>query len=905
MPWMRFQCDALKRAGIRNGLLLLLCWAWGLEAFATHNRAGEITYTHVSGFTYEVVITTYTKASAPADRPYLFLRWGDESAGAPMDSLARELPVQQLPGGTDVTTYRGTHTYPGPGPYEIEMEDPNRNEGVLNMLSSVETPFAIRTLLVINPQTGHNNSVKLLNPARENACLNQSWVHNPAAYDPDGDALTYSLVACRGFNGEFIPSFVFPDEVSPAGDLFFIDELTGDVQWETPQIVGEYNVAIKIEEWRDVGGQLIKVGEVIRDMQIDVQVCANQPPVIVPMADTCVLAGTELVFPVFASDPDGNPIVMTAVGGPMSEVTHEAQFEANTSGQGTFEWQPECAEIRAEPYQVVFKAEDWVPSVSLVDIETRNITVVSPPVEDLDIEPIGYSMWLSWSPHPCLDEIGSAMRNGGGHEVYRRAALDATDWTPALCEVGIPDDAGYEWVGTVEDLEEVGFVDDSPLDFGALYCYRVVTRYGDGALSLASDEVCAKVKKDLPVMTHASIQTTGPSDSVWVAWSPPTELDEVAFPGPYGYRLDISGAGLDWTTLEEFGPEEALLSLDSGTWVTMLNTDSLPWSFRVSLTSGEIEAGVSPSASTPWLELTPDDNQLSLDLNRNVPWQPDSFLVERQLDPEGAFDVLAMVSSLPYVDQGLVNNRSYCYRVTEFGSFDAPDIQAPLVNRSQIACGKPFDLTPPCPPTLTVDDQCEMLRDTLSWGRSPLCNDDDVMGFRVYWSPTTNDSLALWREFGVTDDSVAVFNEFDEYGSMAGCFVVTALDSLMPGPDGALRQNESLPSDTICVDNCPEFILPNVFTPNGDEWNEVFEPALWRAIARVDCQVFNRWGEMVYQTDDPALGWDGTYLGTGELLPDGVYFVALTEYRITLDGEVPFQRPWEVHLVNGRKLVTD
>ena len=33
-------------------------------AQATHNRAGEITYTHVQGLTYEVVITTYTKASA-------------------------------------------------------------------------------------------------------------------------------------------------------------------------------------------------------------------------------------------------------------------------------------------------------------------------------------------------------------------------------------------------------------------------------------------------------------------------------------------------------------------------------------------------------------------------------------------------------------------------------------------------------------------------------------------------------------------------------------------------------------------------------------------------------------------------------------------------------------------------
>ena len=135
MPWMRFQCDALKRAGIRNGLLLLLCWAWGLEAVATHNRAGEITYTHVSGFTYEVVITTYTKASALADRPWLYLTWGDESTDV-LDSLEREQPIVNLPGDIQRNVYRGTHTYGGPGVYPINVEDPNRNEGVLNMTGS-------------------------------------------------------------------------------------------------------------------------------------------------------------------------------------------------------------------------------------------------------------------------------------------------------------------------------------------------------------------------------------------------------------------------------------------------------------------------------------------------------------------------------------------------------------------------------------------------------------------------------------------------------------------------------------------------------------------------------------------------------------------------------------------------
>ena len=361
------------------GLTWLLLFSGGCvhDMMATHNRAGEITYTHVQGLTYEVVITTYTKSSALADRPWLFISWGDE-IGDGLDSLARELPVTMMPGDIQKNIYRGTHTYGGPGIYPLTVEDPNRNEGVLNMTGSVDTPFAIQSLLIIDPQAGNNNSVQLLNPATENACLNQPWIHNPAAHDPDGDLLTYSLVPSRGFGGEFIPSYIYPDQVSAAEDVFSIDGVTGDLTWNTPQIAGEYNVAVRIEEWREVGGALRKVGEVIRDLQIDVKLCANQPPNISSMSDTCVLAGTTLEFGVMATDPDGDGISMTAAGGALSEVVHEAQFSASGSN-GVFSWSPECAEVRAQPYQVVFRAEDLGNAVPLVDLETRNITVISPP----------------------------------------------------------------------------------------------------------------------------------------------------------------------------------------------------------------------------------------------------------------------------------------------------------------------------------------------------------------------------------------------------------------------------------------------------------------------------------------------------------------------------------------------
>src|SRR5438105_5718883 len=55
-------------------------------AFATHNRAGEITYTYISGFTYKITVTTYT-STAPitnADRCEVTVYFGDgDSATAP------------------------------------------------------------------------------------------------------------------------------------------------------------------------------------------------------------------------------------------------------------------------------------------------------------------------------------------------------------------------------------------------------------------------------------------------------------------------------------------------------------------------------------------------------------------------------------------------------------------------------------------------------------------------------------------------------------------------------------------------------------------------------------------------------------------------------------------------------
>jgi hypothetical protein len=63
--------------------------------------------------------------------------------------------------------------------------------------------------------------------------------------------------------------------------------------------------------------------------------------------------------------------------------------------------------------------------------------------------------------------------------------------------------------------------------------------------------------------------------------------------------------------------------------------------------------------------------------------------------------------------------------------------------------------------------------------------------------------------------------------------------------------NRSVMSDTVCIDSdtCGGYRLPNVFTPNGDDYNDYFIPYPYSSVEKIDLQIFNRWGMLVYKTD--------------------------------------------------------
>lgn len=86
----------------------------------------------------------------------------------------------------------------------------------------------------------------------------------------------------------------------------------------------------------------------------------------------------------------------------------------------------------------------------------------------------------------------------------------------------------------------------------------------------------------------------------------------------------------------------------------------------------------------------------------------------------------------------------------------------------------------------------------------------------------------------------------------------------------------------INVFRVAEILMPNAFSPNGDGLNDRLRP-IWRGIAQVRYfRVFNRYGQVIFETSDPQVGWDGTFKGKQQM--PGNYVWEATGYGFRGDS---------------------
>ncbi len=876
-------------------LLLFLSICLIPRAQATHQRSGEITYRHISGLTYEFTITTYTFAPSPADRWELEILYGDGGSAIlprvnglyglhPSGNYGYLGEIVDAFGLIRKNVYTGQHTYAGSSTYTISVEDPNRNAGIINIPNSVDVPFFVQSTLVINPFLGSpNNSVQLLLPPIDNACVGHTFIHNTGAWDPDGDSLSFQIVTCRGFNGLPIPGYTLPT----ASDSIFINPVNGDLIWETPVMQGEYNIAIEVTEWRNG----IVVGKVTRDLQIIVGSCENNPhpPVIHTITDTCVVAGTTLYFPVRATDADGHVITLTGVGEPLTLEYKPANFTQPVDSAGMvtsyFLWAAQCSHVRKIPYVMYFKAQDNGMPVNLIDIHKTTITVIGPPPKNLTANASGNNILLNWERSSCT--------NITGYRIYRK--IGQSDFIPGNCITGVPDWTGFQLISGANPISDTLFIDDGqdqPLIHGLKYCYLVTAIFPDSSESYASNQACSSLKKDIPIITHASVLNTSAIDgAVYVAWSKPTELDFNQAPGPFKYLInrEVDGQSMIVDSLSHLNDT---VFIDSG-----LNTIQNPYSYKIDLINdtpgNRFLVGSSFKATSIFLDIEPNDKRLNLSWNIDVPWINSYYVIYRLNMETSQFDSIGVSYMNNYTDSGLTNGFNYCYKVMSSGNYLIDGLVNPIINFSQEKCAIPVDYSPPCPPELFVETDCDLLINTLRWTNTdnycPYTDDTDKY-YIWYRQQSVGDFILLDSTLIATD---TVYDHYMSIG-IAGCYAVTAID---------FNGNISSPSNIVCIssDACPLYSLPNVFTPNNDSYNDYWEafPHL-ASVERIKLVVVNRWGNLVFETTDPNFRWDGRNISTNKLCPDGAYFYVCDVFEITLEGTRQRTITGSVHIITGK-----
>ena len=140
--------------------------------------------------------------------------------------------------------------------------------------------------------------------------------------------------------------------------------------------------------------------------------------------------------------------------------------------------------------------------------------------------------------------------------------------------------------------------------------------------------------------------------------------------------------------------------------------------------------------------------------------------------------------------------------------------------------------------------------------------------WRFYKEGTSIEEPYLVRHEEETDFT---FNE-------AGGHCIALIAYFMNGNDTIVKYDTDYWMDATPIRisiSTSKLVFPNAFSPNGDGMNDIYRAKTdYQSIVEFKAVIYNRWGQKLYEWNNPAGGWDGTYKGNP--VKQGVYYVQVT-----------------------------
>ena len=250
-------------------LLLTLFTALFHDLSATHIIGGQISVVQVGANRYDFTFVGYRNIEGVPFGNGVFDFGDGTTFGGDQDQLPWE--ISEAENGVEVWRFTVPHTYSVFGDITVSFSEENRSN-YINAEESFNVPFYVELQFLVDPFITYGSSPERVNDAFV-AVSGERFVSNFRMQDDDGDSLSYRLVTPLQAKDLEITDYKSPGHPDFNDNVqvsFGLDPITANLAWESPGEVGDYSLAIKATEWREVNGQLTIIGETVLDLVIQV-----------------------------------------------------------------------------------------------------------------------------------------------------------------------------------------------------------------------------------------------------------------------------------------------------------------------------------------------------------------------------------------------------------------------------------------------------------------------------------------------------------------------------------------------------------------------------------------------------------------------------------------------------------